>query len=44
MAHDVSASQNLESELPLGISPPGLFGAFDKLVFANQERKKERIK
>jgi len=29
MAHDVSASRNLESELPLGISPPGLFGAFD---------------
>jgi len=31
MAHDVSASRNLESELPLGISPPGLFGAFDQL-------------
>jgi len=31
MAHDVSASRNLESELPLGISPPGLFGAFDWL-------------
>jgi len=30
MAHDVSASRNLESELPLGISPPGLFGAFDR--------------
>jgi len=28
MAHDVSASRNMESELPLGISPPGLFGAF----------------
>jgi len=25
MAHDVSASRNLESELPLEISPPGLF-------------------
>jgi len=30
MAHDVNASRNLESELPLGISPPGLFGAFDR--------------
>jgi len=30
MAHDVSASRNLESELPLGISPLGLFGAFDR--------------
>jgi len=30
MAHDVSASRNLESELPLGISPPGLFDAFDR--------------
>jgi len=30
MAHDLSASRNLESELPLGISPPGLFGAFDR--------------
>ena len=29
IAHDVSASRNLESELPLGISPPGLFCAFD---------------
>jgi len=28
MARDVSASRNLESELTLGISPPGLFGAF----------------
>ena len=30
MAHDVSASRNLESELPLEISPPGSFGAFDR--------------
>jgi len=30
MAHDVSAFRNLESELTLGISPPGLFGAFDR--------------
>jgi len=30
MAHDVSASRNLESELPLGISPPSLFSAFDR--------------
>jgi len=30
MAHDVSASRNLESELPLGISPPGLFDALDR--------------
>jgi len=30
MAHDVSASRNLESELLLGISPPGLFGAFNQ--------------
>ena len=30
MAHDVSASQNLHSELPsAGISPPGLFSALD---------------
>ena len=30
MAHDVSASRILESELPLGISPPVLFSAFDR--------------
>jgi len=30
MAHDVSASRNLESELHLGISPLGLFGIFDR--------------
>jgi len=30
MAHDVSASRNLDSELPLGISPPGLLSAFDR--------------
>ena len=30
MAHDVSASRNLASELPLGISPPSLFSAFDR--------------
>jgi len=30
MAHDVSASRNMESELPLGISPQGLFSAFDR--------------
>jgi len=30
MAHDVSASRNLESELPLGKSLPGLFSAFDR--------------
>jgi len=29
MAHDLSASRNLDSELPLGISPPGFFSAFD---------------
>jgi len=29
MAHDVSASRNLDSELPFGISPPGLFSALD---------------
>jgi len=31
MAHDVSASRNLDSELPLEISPPGLFSALDRL-------------
>ena len=37
MAHDVSASHNLESELPgLGISPPGLFSAFNR--FHHQHR------
>ena len=36
MAHDVSASRDPESELPLGISPPGLFGAFDR--FHRQHR------
>jgi len=36
MAHDVSASRNLESELPLGISPQSLFGAFDR--FHRQHR------
>jgi len=30
MAHDVSASRSLDSELPLGISPPGLFSALDR--------------
>jgi len=30
MGHDVSASRNLDSELPLGMSPPGLFSAFDR--------------
>jgi len=30
VAHDVSASRNLDSELPLGISPPGLFSALDR--------------
>jgi len=30
MAHDVSASRNLDSELPLLISPPGLFSALDQ--------------
>jgi len=30
MAHDESASRNLESELPLEISPPGLLSAFDR--------------
>jgi len=30
MAHDVSASRNLESELPLGIFSLGLFSAFDR--------------
>ena len=29
IAHDVSASRNLESELPFGISPPGLISACD---------------
>jgi len=29
MAHDVSASRNLDSELSLGTSPPGLFSALD---------------
>jgi len=31
MAHNVSASQNLDSELPLGICPPGLLSALDRL-------------
>jgi len=30
MAHDVSASRNLESEMPLEICPPGLFNAFNR--------------
>ena len=30
MAHDVSDSRNLEPELLLEISQPGLFGAFDR--------------
>ena len=30
MAHDVSASRNLDAELPLGISPPGMFSALDR--------------
>jgi len=30
MAHDVSVSQNLDSELPLEIYPPGLFSALDR--------------
>jgi len=30
MAHNVSASRNLDSELPLGISLPGLFSALDR--------------
>jgi len=30
IARDVSASRNLKSELPLGISPPGLFSAVDR--------------
>ena len=30
ITHDVSAFRNLESELPLGISPPGLFDALDR--------------
>jgi len=30
MAHDLSASRNLDSELPLRISPAGLFSALDR--------------
>jgi len=30
MTHDVSASQNLDLELPMGISLPGLFSALNR--------------
>jgi len=30
MAHDVSTFRNQDSELPLGIFPPGFFSAFDR--------------
>jgi len=30
MAHDVRTSRNLDSELPLGISPPRLYSALDQ--------------
>jgi len=30
IAHDAGASRNLDSELPLGIPPPGLFSALDR--------------
>jgi len=39
MAHGVSASQNLDSELPLGIFPPGLFSALDRL---NRQHRSHR--
>jgi len=41
MAHDVSASRYLDLELPLGMSPPGLFSPLDRF---NRRQRAHRFR